>query len=183
MIPNWSNIAKSVKSIQPILRPTVLLQDHTTDSQTSRATTGMRKNSDQTNVLGRLIWNLLARSNSRKKAAGLRNAANHTTTLNQTGRLRRGFGGSFMALGFFTASGTPARFYGVRVIKAWTANRAQSGWSRSSTGGRSSPPCKAARLPRSGSSVAGRSGPASRPASLSLPAWRQAQRWNLNSNS
>ena len=67
MIANWSNIANSVKSIQPILRPTVLLQDHTTDSQMSRATTGMNKNSGQTNVAGRLgIWNLLARSISRK---------------------------------------------------------------------------------------------------------------------
>ena len=92
MIANWSNIANSVKSIQPILRPTVLLQDHTTDSQISRATTGMRKNSDQTNVSGRLICNLLARSNSRKQAVGLRNADNQTTVLNQTGRLRRGCG-------------------------------------------------------------------------------------------
>ena len=86
MIPNWSNMAISVKSIQPILRPTVLLHDHTTDSQISRATTGMRKNSDQTNVAGRFgTWNLLARSNSRKKAVGLRNADNQTTVLNQTG--------------------------------------------------------------------------------------------------
>jgi len=55
MIANWSNIANRVKSIQPILRPTVLLQDHTTDSQISRATTGMRKNSDKANVFGKLI--------------------------------------------------------------------------------------------------------------------------------
>ena len=67
MIPNWSNIVSSVKTIQPILLPTVLLRDHTTDSQMNRATTGMRKNSDQTNVAGRFgIWNLLARSNRRK---------------------------------------------------------------------------------------------------------------------
>lgn len=93
MIPNWSNIAISVKSIQPILRPTVLLQDHTTDLQISRATAGMRKNSDQANFAGRLgIWNLLATSISRKKAVGLSNADNQTTTLNQTGRLRRDCG-------------------------------------------------------------------------------------------
>src|SRR5687768_11031750 len=85
IIANWSNIANSVKSIQPILRPTVLLQDHTTHSQISRATTGMRKNSDQATVSGRLIWNLLARSNSRKKAVGLRHADSQTTVLNQTG--------------------------------------------------------------------------------------------------
>ena len=91
-IPNWSNIANSVKSIQPILRPTVLLQDHTTDSQISRATTGMRKNSDTANISGTLIWNLPARSNSRKQAVGLRNADNQTTTLNQNGRLRRDCG-------------------------------------------------------------------------------------------
>jgi len=66
MIATWSNIANSVKSIQPILRPTVLLHDHTTDSQISRATTGMRKNNNQASVSGRLIWNLLARSNNRK---------------------------------------------------------------------------------------------------------------------
>jgi len=67
MIPNWSNVASSVIAIQPILRPTVLLRDHTTDSQISRATTGIRKNSDQTNVSGSFgIWNLLARSKSRK---------------------------------------------------------------------------------------------------------------------
>lgn len=66
-IANWSNIAKNVKSIQPILRATVLLQDHTTDSQISRATAGMRISSDPTNFAGRLgIWNLLARSISRK---------------------------------------------------------------------------------------------------------------------
>ena len=89
-IPNWSSIATSVKSIQPILRPTVLLQDHTTHSQTSRASAGMRKNTDQATVSGTLTWNLLARSNSRKQAVGLRNADNQTTVLNQTDRLRRG---------------------------------------------------------------------------------------------
>jgi hypothetical protein len=52
----------------------------------------MRNNSDQTNVPGKLIRDLLARSNSRKQAAGLRNADNQTTVLNQTGRLRRGCG-------------------------------------------------------------------------------------------
>jgi len=31
MLAHWSNIANSVKSIQPILRPTVLPQDHTAD--------------------------------------------------------------------------------------------------------------------------------------------------------
>ncbi len=92
MIPNWSNIASSVTTIQPILRPTVLLQDHTADSQMSRATTGMTKSSNQTNVSGRLICNLLARSNSRKQTVGLRNADNQTTVLNQTGTLRRGCG-------------------------------------------------------------------------------------------
>src|SRR5439155_2293688 len=93
MIPNWSNIANSVKSIQPILRPTVLLQDHATDSQISRSTTGMRKNSNKRNFASRFgIWSLLASSSSRKQAVGLRNADNHTTTLNQNGRLRRDCG-------------------------------------------------------------------------------------------
>src|SRR5258706_14470275 len=92
MIPNWSNIANSVKSIQPILRPTVLLRDHTTDSQMNRATAGMTKSSDQTNVPGRLICNLSARSNSRKQAVGLRNADNQTTELDQNAGLRRGCG-------------------------------------------------------------------------------------------
>ena len=67
MIPNWRNIESSVKTIPPILPPTVLQRDHTTDSQISRATTGIRKNSDQTKVAGSFgIWNSLARSKRRK---------------------------------------------------------------------------------------------------------------------
>src|SRR5688572_2024882 len=93
MIPNWSSIASSVKTIPPILPPIVLLRDHATDSQINRATTGIRKNSDQTNIAGSLgIWNVLASSNSEKQTVGLRNTANQTTALTQAGGLRRDCG-------------------------------------------------------------------------------------------
>jgi hypothetical protein len=67
MSPNWTNIAIRVKIIPPILLPTDRLRDHTTDSQITKAATGIRKKSEKTNASGTLgIENQLARTNSRK---------------------------------------------------------------------------------------------------------------------
>ncbi|MGA2070512.1 MAG: hypothetical protein ABSG97_04120 [Sedimentisphaerales bacterium] len=65
---NWIAIANNVKSIQPILRATVVLDHHTTDSQTSRASKGMRQNSEATTASGKLLGtlNLSASINNRK---------------------------------------------------------------------------------------------------------------------
>src|SRR5437870_13438908 len=64
MIANWSNIAKRVKSIQPIFRPNVMLQDHATHSHINRAEAGTRINSVQTSVSGR--FGALDRSEERR---------------------------------------------------------------------------------------------------------------------
>ena len=87
MKANCSTLARIVKTIPAIFQPSVILADHTSDAQTSIATTGTIKRSRTTRISDtlRATGSLARNSSPTKQAVGLKNANSQMATLRGPG--------------------------------------------------------------------------------------------------